>query len=183
MTLVAGVYSNASRMALEIPKLVEPAVLAARGIRLDGVLGRESFSRLPAILGEIGVSLAFAPGPSGLPAATGTVQGRVEVSCERCLKAMEVALVQEFRWCFGDLAGESPSAEWDELETAGDSVDLHELIEDELLLAMPPYPKHDQPCGEAVAEPASPLAASLRPSPFAALKVLKQRDGAASTDE
>ena len=54
------------------------------------------------------------------------------------------------------------------------ALDLHELVEDELILALPLVPRHDA-CPQPLAAPATaeePLAE--RPNPFAALAALKR---------
>ena len=56
------------------------------------------------------------------------------------------------------------------------SFDLLELVEDELLMAMPVVPRHDQcpaPVKLAVADDAFDAPAAGRPNPFAALQGLK----------
>ena len=105
------------------------------------------------------------------------VHARLTLTCQRCLAAVETALKVD-RW-FRFVASEEEAAELDaEIEddvlVRSHALDLHQLAEDELLLALPIVPRHDlcpMPLRAAGAdEPDQAL-----PSPFAALAALKKK--------
>ncbi len=99
-------------------------------------------------------------------------------TCQRCLQPMLVELMVDRWFCF--VADEATaSALDDEMEddvlVSSRSLDLIELLEDELLLAMPLVPRH-----EVCAEPSAGFsagsaqsAADERPHPFAALAKMR----------
>jgi uncharacterized protein len=104
-----------------------------------------------------------------------TLSAQVNLTCQRCLGPVETPLAVE-RW-FHFVAGEQQAAALDaesedDVLASARSLDLHELAEDELLLALPLVPRHErcpQPLPmEAVGAPQEPA-----PSPFAALAALK----------
>ena len=104
----------------------------------------------------------------------------VWLTCQRCLQPMQQALRLDRRLRFvrGEAEAEALDAgsEVDVLALSR-SLDLRELVEDELLLALPLVPRHQvcpQPLPMAVdADPPSSDEAE-RPNPFAALQALKR---------
>jgi uncharacterized protein len=109
-----------------------------------------------------------------------TAQACVSMRCQRCLAPMAVPLDVDRRIRFVRDAGlaEALDAELeDDVLELLRHVDLLELLEDELLLALPLVPRHDAcpqplPLGDDTAGAASPDA-EPRPNPFAALARLK----------
>lgn len=100
--------------------------------------------------------------------------------CQRCLGPVDVPLQvdQWFRFVADEATAEALDDEVEEdLLALSREFDLHELIEDELLMALPVVPKHDE-CPTSV-----PLASSdddfeeanaEKPNPFAALAALRK---------
>jgi uncharacterized protein len=106
-------------------------------------------------------------------------QARVARVCQRCLQPVLLAL--DVQRAFRFLASEDEAAALD-AESEDDMLvlsrqfDLRELVEDELLLALPIVPKHEQcpaPLAPAGAEAAPDEAVPTHP--FSALAALKQR--------
>lgn len=109
------------------------------------------------------------------------LQARVPVwlTCQRCLQPFTEPLEVDRRLRFvrGEAAAEALDAEIeDDVLALSKSLDLRELVEDELLLALPIVPRHGVcpqplpvPLGEAPATAAEPE----RENPFAALQRLK----------
>jgi len=110
------------------------------------------------------------------------VQASFPMECQRCLTPVDVPLGvdRSFRFVADEATAEALDDESDEdLLAMSREFDLRELIEDELLMALPVVPKHDE-CPTAV-----PLASSdddfeeasaEKPNPFAALAGLR-KDG------
>jgi uncharacterized protein len=106
----------------------------------------------------------------------------VVLQCQRCLQAMPQPLGVDRRFRF--VRGEDEAARLDE-ETEDDDVlalpdllDLRDLVEDELILALPLVPRHDGPCPEPLPQPAnddSTDRAAEAEHPFAALAALRAR--------
>lgn len=103
---------------------------------------------------------------------------RVWLSCQRCLQPYELALAVSARIRFvrGEAAAEALDAEIEEDVLAlARSLDLRELIEDELLLALPLVPRHEdcpQPLPIAIGDDA-PAPVASADNPFAVLQALK----------
>lgn len=139
------------------------------------------------------------PQDTALPAADWQAQGRrvavaggdaelwlhlqaratVWLTCQRCLQPFSVPLEidRRLRFVRGEAQAEALDAEIeDDVLALSKSLDLRELIEDELLLALPIVPRHDlcpQPLPVPLAEAPAPDAVPERENPFAALQRLK----------
>jgi len=104
---------------------------------------------------------------------------RVWLSCQRCLQPFEVplGLARRIRFVRGEAQAEALDAELeDDVLALARSLDLRELVEDELLLALPLVPRHascPQPLPMSAGDEAPPEGDAGRPNPFAALKALK----------
>ena len=106
---------------------------------------------------------------------TATTQVRLE--CQRCLEPVETPLGID-RW-FRFVAGEDAAAQIDadseeDVLALPRALNLRDLLEDELLLALPLVPLHEVcpvPLGNASK---APEVALDRPTPFAALAALKR---------
>jgi uncharacterized protein len=106
---------------------------------------------------------------------------QVELTCQRCLLPLPVALAvdRRIRFVRDEAAAEALDAQIEEDVLALDrALDLRQLLEDELLLALPLVPRHARCPEQAVlsaSEPAPPATAN----PFAVLAALKKGDGGA----
>lgn len=105
-------------------------------------------------------------------------QARLALVCQRCLGPVEAAIETQRSFLF--VAGEEAAAQLDadsedDVLALTRSLDLRELVEDELLLALPLVPRHDL-CPEPLPVPADDeaLAGEERANPFAALAALKR---------
>ena len=102
------------------------------------------------------------------------------LTCQRCLQPLEQPLMLDRRLRFvrGEAQAEALDAESDDDVLAlSRSLDLRELAEDELLLALPLVPRHEacpQPLPIAVDADVDAEAEEVRPNPFAALQALKR---------
>ena len=101
----------------------------------------------------------------------------LDVTCQRCLQPVHVPLEVRRRILFvpgGEAAAAAADAERDEdVLPLTRALDLRELVEDELLLALPLVPVHAT-CPEPLPEPAAQDEGEPAPSPFAALAALKR---------
>ncbi|MGC4397835.1 YceD family protein [Hydrogenophaga sp. T2] len=110
------------------------------------------------------------------------VRAVVPLACQRCLGAVDTELLVDrwFRFVADEAAAEAQDDDAEEdLLALEPRPDLFEVIEDELIMALPLVPMHEA-CPEtpaalqASAAPAE-AAAPGRPNPFAALQQLKGR--------
>lgn len=109
-----------------------------------------------------------------------TLRARAEVplQCQRCLQTMAQPLWVDRRFRFvrteEEASGLDEESEDDVLVLPA-RLDLHELLEDELILAVPIVPRHEV-CPEPLPLPEAPAPdAEAKPNPFAALAALKTR--------
>ncbi|MGA8515552.1 MAG: YceD family protein [Burkholderiaceae bacterium] len=108
------------------------------------------------------------------------VRSRVPMVCQRCLGAFEVPI--DIHIPFRFVADEATALNEDEtceedLLVLSKQFNLHDLIEDELLMALPIVPKHDTCPGEvklASTDEDFKAALTQKPNAFAALGSLKK---------
>lgn len=108
----------------------------------------------------------------------------VAMTCQRCLQPMHAAinLQRDFRFVRDEQSAAEIDAESiEDVLALPRHLDLQELIEDELLLALPIVPRH-KTCPQPLPAPVDDLdekaqiAGETRKHPFAALAALKQKE-------
>lgn len=176
---------------------LDVAAFAAAGTALDGVAHLEQFGRLGPTLAALpegtSADVQWSARAELRPVRHGKKQvwmqvrarARLPLECQRCLDAV-VETVEVDRWFrFVDSETEAEALDADSEEDVlvlSRSMNLLELIEDELLLAMPLVPMHEdcdhQPVSDWVTAsdlledtPAEPE----RPNPFAVLAGLGRK--------
>jgi len=104
-------------------------------------------------------------------------RARVLAECQRCLQpvALDLDIARSLRFVADETTAEALDAESeDDVLALPRSLDLHALVEDELLLALPLVPMHER-CPKRLAMSAGEVAAEPARRPFAALAGLKRR--------
>lgn len=145
---------------------------ARTGASLDGVWPLSDFERLrPSLLshaGEIEYSLKGVSDAQDRPALQITIRGALQLRCERCLSPLQFPLRVESVLALARSQAEIDAlpveAEGPDWVLAGKGMEVRELLEDELLLAVPYAPRHEH----CAARGRTGTAVSL--SPFAALR-------------
>lgn len=99
-----------------------------------------------------------------LPSLHLSIVATLPVTCQRCLVDMPFKQSLTFNYIVGDAEPEDDGDDEIDWLEASREMDLVELIEDELIVAMPISPLHDTRCTEAVLE------SGEKPNPFAVLK-------------
>lgn len=173
-------------MSAQPPELIDPWRALDAGARYAGSLGLARMARLRESLresdGEARFTLAFSRDPEGRGLVRGEIQARLILTCQRCLEAMalpvqaslELALVTGL-----DQARLLPE-DLDPLLVTEETLRLADLIEDELLLALPQIPMHDPgacPQGQGGGEEEGAQGPDEAPHPFAILRALKGGQG------
>jgi uncharacterized protein len=103
-------------------------------------------------------------------------QARVSLVCQRCLGPVETPLDAQRSFMFvadENLAAELDADSEDDVLALPRFLDLRELTEDELLLALPLVPRHEL-CPEPLPMAHGDEPVEERPNPFAALAALKR---------
>jgi len=132
-----------------IPQLRD---MAKRSEEIAGELGLNQFPRLAALLApeagasdsQVDVRFRFRNGVQGFPEISGTVSGVLELSCQRCLGALEWPLELAFQLAVveSDADIEEVAEPFDTLVAGEHGIRLAEVIEDELLSSLPLAPVH-----------------------------------------
>lgn len=180
--------SNASNA--ELPKSVDPYRLAEQNSTLEGEIPISGLGRFrEAVLGfsegaACRVKLSFFMDGERRRVVSGELTAPVDLECQRCMGPMGVTL--ESRFTLGLVTSDEQAQQLPkELEpflTDDFTADLWSMVEDELLLVLPPFPLHERddcPAREDLEafEPDGSEAEPVRKSgenPFSVLAELKK---------
>ena len=171
-----------------LPFKVDPFRFAQDEVELDSVLPVSGMKRLSAMLhrpgGELDIQLAFAVDELGTTTLKGRLRTCLQLLCQRCLEPVRVEVDAPLALGFArsEAGLEAIPATLDPVLAESGQVDLPQLLEDEILLALPQIPRHAQgECRTAVGMAAEPAEASSekRENPFSVLAGLKKSDQAA----
>lgn len=172
-------------MSDRLPEIIDPVVFAERRIELTGKLSVKTLSRLEDLLlettGEVAVALSF--DKRGRHAfIDGTANTQLIMQCQVCLEAVEVPIDAHIKLGLITALEQADRlpAGYEPLLIKTEKMLLKEIIEDELLLNLPPFPKHDFNCikfenhsSEGLAAATEAVAPPLPKNPFAILAKLK----------
>lgn len=171
----------------KLPVQVDPLRLAEAGRILRGRYPLRAFARLGEQLvdqdGEVEVELRFGTDEAGIRILAVRLQARLPLQCQRCLEPVEQGVATDTRLGIvrSDAEAERLPPDYDPLLLdEAETLFLQDVVEDELLLALPVVARHEreacvashlvQPEGES--EPAEEEP-DERENPFAALADLK----------
>lgn len=142
---------------------------------LEGVLSATDCQRLSPLLAldklsdlSIQYQIQGDAGEMMLPALTLKIKAKLPVLCQRCLQTMPYDLTLNYRYVISDNA-EEDDANADEVDFIEPerAMNLIDLIEDEIIAALPIAPVHETLCGDLHKHE------NKKESPFAVLKALK----------
>ncbi len=171
---------------VKIPITIDPYRTAQKRSSFDGILQLQNLTRLSEQLsdteGDVAVLIHCGNDEQGLVYIEGEAHCTVQLRCERCGDEMTLNINSSFAYTpvkGDDSAQEEIPQRYDVIETdEHGEVNLRQLVEDELILALPLFPMHDEgQCdpnklqmswGEIEPEPE-------KPNPFAILQELKKK--------
>jgi uncharacterized protein len=141
---------------MALPTLIDPRKLANQGIVLEGQFHDQHLPRLGAAVSSIESPLSalvkFEVDEARAKVASGTLSITVSAVCQRCLDPVTIALSTDFAaqviWSEEQLTNVSSNREpWIVVDKMAS---LNELLEDEILLALPlvNYHEHGQCTGD-----------------------------------
>lgn len=171
---------------VRIPVSVDPVKSAVKGLQYTGLVPGVSLSRLAdtvlTVTGDADVSVRFDVDQQRTHYFAGRVEAAVEVTCQRCNKPMQLHLDASFSYApvYRRQQEEDIPQMYEpvKLNELGE-VMLHEIVEDELLLALPIVTMHaEQDCEvdrNAMTYGELPAEAEERANPFAVLQGLKRK--------
>lgn len=164
------------------PQRLDVVAFARAGGNLQGDSPLAGFRRLlqDASPGAAGGAVAWSATGAARADAVGPDQtwlhlqarAEVEMPCQRCLQPMAVPLAvdRRIRFVAGEAEAERLDADSDDDVLAIEpALDLHALLEDELILALPLVPRH-----EHCSMPAGAAARDAAAHPFAGLAALRR---------
>jgi uncharacterized protein len=157
--------------------VIDSLVLVREGGSLHGELPVAGFARLLGALSDSGGSIVYRlqglMGPRNEPRLLVEVDGALLVRCQRCLEGIVYPVrIRSLLELVGDekeLTQEEIEDDAKDFLVAERELDVAALIEDELLLALPVAPRHE----DCVLPDAGGLEEAGRVSPFSALAGLK----------
>lgn len=161
---------------------VDPVLLAGENARLEGQVAVSSLPRLARLVADEGrqgsvlAILEFWRDADNIVVVDGRLSGSLLLQCQRCLENFELELDQRFKLALlGDKQADALPDEYELLEPAPGEIVPAELIEDELLLAVPMVARHkdSSECGPLAKRISDRVEESAGAKPFAALAALK----------
>ncbi len=163
-----------------IPAQLDPRRLADRGMRLEGDIPLTKLERVSQITadttGFVHVVLLFERDEQKQVVVQLELEAELAMICQRCLEQAKVKVSESYRYV---VINPNPAVDiqpsgYDILEVGEHPLDVYELIEDELLLALPVVPMHSP--GECQHPPGyvEQAAAEEKDNPFSVLAQLKR---------
>ena len=168
--------------------LIDNLVFSKNNEQLTGVLTLADFPRLAELLQSEADHSATSISEASPSSIVYTLQGKTDpagqhylhlklnanlkTTCQRCMGEMPLKLVLDFNYLIGDAAvndieaSEIEGSDDLDLQQASVAMDVKALIEDEIIMAMPIAPIHEQNCGAIITQ------SGEKANPFAALKGL-----------
>ncbi len=166
-----------------LPFKVDPFRFAHDAVELDSRLPLTQMKRLSAMLyqpdGTAGISLAFAVDALGISILRGRVQASLDLICQRCLEPVHVDVDASLALGFArsEAGLEQVSSEFEAIRVEDGQVNLLDLLEDEIMLALPQIPRHEENECQASTMADAPEIIEARPekreNPFSVLAGLK----------
>ncbi|MBV31963.1 MAG: hypothetical protein CMK36_00800 [Porticoccaceae bacterium] len=134
-----------------IPAYVNPRVLSSQNMHVEGIVPRKALSRLNdavcRLLRDPSATLKFKVSQESFCELNGIVEAEAEVICQRCLEKCQINLSSAFSFVI--VGNEQEEQKLSNIRDAwvvgGGSGDLHSLLEDELLMSLPPVSYHKNP--------------------------------------
>lgn len=152
--------------------VIDGLEFARAGSTLTGAWPASDFPRLRDALyaqaGAVACEVRGIPELQGRPALRLHLSGTLQLTCQRCLGGLEFPLRAEATLLLAqtqaEIDAEPLDPEGPEWIVAQREMQVHVLVEDELLLALPISPRHERCAGAAAG------AQALSRSPFADLR-------------
>ncbi len=139
-------------MSDKLPDLIDPILFADRRSILSGAIKIAAFKRISDLViindDDLAVVEVLFAKQGRRAVISGNIRATLQLVCQSCLQALPWSLDVSFRLGVVDSAQDAEKLEVDcePLLFNGDTISLTEMIEDEILLALPDYPKHDYDC-------------------------------------
>jgi uncharacterized protein len=133
-----------------LPLEVDPIRLATRGEHLRGTIPLKQMKRLISALssdeGEVFIDVEFSVDINHVVLLTGNIKTESKLVCQRCMKEMDLPIAFDFQLAFvrSEAEMERLPEGYEATLINNTTMMLSDIIEDEILLALPAIPKHQQ---------------------------------------
>ena len=143
-----------------LPLEVDPIRLATREEHLQGTIPLKQMKRLISALssneGEVFIDVEFSVDINQVVILAGEIKTDTQLICQRCMKEMDLPIALNFQLAFvrSEAEMERLPVGYEATLIDNNTMMLSDIIEDEILLALPPIPKHlDENCSsDAITE-------------------------------
>ena len=168
-----------------LPKLVDPRRLADKPVSYQEQIAVFELPRIDELTAtkeaKVSVDLAFERDEQRRIRVSGQVSGSLGMVCQRCMGIVDISFDQEvdLQVVWTDEQSKAVSREFDPWQV-GETANLHELVEDEILLTLPVVAKHPEGECQAPEIPGKDLVFEEeegRQRPFEILKDLAKSPG------
>lgn len=161
-----------------LPKQIDPLRLADRHTHLEGYLALAEMTRLASVVhsaaGDAAAVLNFGIDEQGRRYIRGQVTAEVALICQRCMQPFNYKLTS--RLALSPVADEAAAStlpdNYEPLIVTGEIVALADLVEDDLILALPLVSIHEP--AECAVKMISSKQEAEKANPFAVLRSLKK---------
>lgn len=169
----------------QLPHYVEPRKLAQQGGEISGQTTVGALPRLAEFRhsqqSPVSASLRFSRDGDGYQVIEGEIETRLHLVCQRCLELVEQPVVARvaLAMVWNEEAIAALPSYYEPWLLNDEKLMLTDLLEEELLLALPLAPVHEQcpvKLPNSAGEPATENEKSNADNPFAVLASLKTRD-------
>ena len=136
----------------QLPKYINPRKFAHLGAKINAGVAISEFSRLSDLLadtdGEALVELVFSTDQQNNCQLTGKAVANLPLICQRCLEPFNLPTECELKLMMVSTNHQADNLQdcWEPVFVDDGEIDLHQLIEDEFLLALPLVTYHQQDC-------------------------------------
>ena len=169
-------------MSDHLPSYIDPIALADKRARLQGILPIISMARIQEELlaCDEGTKIDLSFHKDGrIAIISGSINADITLQCQCCLKPMMINIEHVVSLAVASSVDEAQrlSERYEPLVMSSETIALSELVEDELLLALPMIAQHDH-CELTGLKPVADLGpgdkTETKENPFAILKQLRK---------
>ncbi len=135
----------------QLPEIIDPVVFAERHSHVVGRVGLQRMTRLADFLfnkeGELSADLQFYK-EGKVPIIEGRIQGHLTLTCQSCLKALPWTVDKSVKIGMVQTMEQADRLEegFEPMVVSDQKMSLPAIIEDEVIIALPDYPRHDNKC-------------------------------------
>lgn len=138
-------------MSDRLPVYINPTSFSETGKKLVGVIKTKGLSRLSDVLVDDSgvVDIVFSFDKEGkAPVLEGKIKANLILQCQTCLRQVELFVDRKFKLGMVTSLQQADrlASDCEPLMLEDEKILLNELVADELLLALPDFPRHTNQC-------------------------------------